>query len=55
MKRTTRKMSTITKQRISQKLKGKTKTTKHKEAISEGMIKYWSTIPEINENDSIVV
>lgn len=45
MKRTTRKMSETTKQRISAKLKGKPKTTKHKEAISRGMTEYWKTIP----------
>lgn len=45
MKRTTRKMSETTKQRISAKLKGKCKTMKHKEAISRGMTEYWKTVP----------
>lgn len=51
MKRTTRKMSEATKQRISAKLKNKTKSPKHKEAISKGMKKYWTTIPtSLDEN-----
>lgn len=54
MKRTNRKMSTITKQRISEKLKGKPKTTKHKEAISKGLIAYWKTIPNETDNNSTV-
>ena len=52
MIRTNRKLSETTKQRISAKLKGKCKTTKHKEAIAKGMVNYWKTIPENNENDS---
>lgn len=52
MKRVTRKMSETTKQRISVKLKGKMKSTKHKEAISKGMKNYWKTVPDYNENTS---
>lgn len=52
MKRTTRKMSETTKQRISAKLKGKTKSPKHKEAISKGMKRYWTTIPT-SSNDNM--
>ena len=54
MKRTTRKLSEVTKQKISAKMKGKRKTTKHKEAISKGMIAYWKTIPDENGNSSAV-
>ena len=52
MKRITRKMSETTKQRISAKLKGKMKSTKHKEAISKSLVAYWKTIPD--ENGSVV-
>lgn len=52
MKRTTRKMSEVTKQRISAKLTGKPKTAKHKEAISKSLVAYWKTIPD--ENGSVV-
>mgnify|MGYP003436853334 CR=1 FL=1 len=52
MKRITRKMSETTKQRISAKLKGKMKSTKHKEAISKGMENYWKTIPDYDENQT---
>ena len=41
MKRLTKKMSESTKQKISTKMKGKSKTGKHKEAISKGMVAYW--------------
>ena len=46
-------MSETTKQRISAKLKGKLKSNKHKEAISNGMENYWKTVPDYDENISV--
>lgn len=53
MKRTTRKRTEETKQKISEALKGKPKTEKHKEAISIALKKYWASIPNDNNNDYI--
>lgn len=51
--RTYRELDAATKQRISQSLKGRGKTESHREAISNGMKKYWATIPnkETKEGD----
>ena len=38
-------MNDATKQRISQRLKGRSMTDSHKQAISDGMKAYWKTIP----------
>ena len=54
MKRTTRKMSQMTKQRISAKLKGKPKSIKHKEAISYAMARYWESIPVMSDEDKSI-
>ena len=43
-KRQTRQLSDITKQLISQKLKGRKKSPQHIERISMGMKKMWSQI-----------
>lgn len=53
-KRKTREMSDITKQKISQKLKGRTKSAQHCERISQGLKNAWATIePKVKtENDS---
>ena len=40
-----RNMNDVTKQRISQRLKGRSMTDSHKQAISDGMKAYWKTIP----------
>lgn len=45
MKRIYRQLNDATKQRISQRLKGRTMTDTHKEAISQSMKAYWQTIP----------
>ena len=45
MKRQFRELNADTKQRISQSLKGCGLTNSHKQAISNGMRAYWSTIP----------
>lgn len=44
-KRQYRELSDMTKAKISQKLKGRSKADTHKENISNGMKKYWETIP----------
>ncbi|MBQ9073706.1 MAG: hypothetical protein IJY30_04525 [Muribaculaceae bacterium] len=40
-----RQLGDATKQRISQRLKGRSMTDSHKQAISDGMKAYWATIP----------
>lgn len=40
-----RQLNDATKQRISQKLRGRSMSDSHKEAISNGMKAYWATIP----------
>ena len=45
-KRKTREMSDITKQKISQKLKGRMKTPSHCQAISNGLKAMWDSIPK---------
>ncbi len=53
MKRTSRKLSNATKQKIANSLKGRKKTERHKQAISNGMIRYWESIPVMrDENNS---
>lgn len=44
-KRQYRELSDVTKAKISQKLKGRSKETTHKENISTGMREYWKTVP----------
>ena len=50
-----RELNADTKLRISQALKGRGLTDNHKQAISDGMRAYWSTIPNKpnNENNEI--
>lgn len=45
MKRITRQRSEETKRKISESLRGKSKTEQHKRAISVALKKYWKTIP----------
>ncbi len=40
-----RNLDDATKQRISQRLKNRTLSDSHKQAISDGMKAYWATIP----------
>ena len=51
-----RNLDDATKQRISQRLKNRTLSDSHKQAISDGMKAYWSTIPNMpttkNNNDN---
>lgn len=52
MKRTYRQMNDATKLRISQSLRGRSMSEKHKQAISDGMKAYWASIPSRpNENN----
>lgn len=50
-----RQMDDTSKLRISNRLKGRSLTNSHKQAISDGMKAYWATIPnkpnENNENE----
>lgn len=43
-KRQYRELDDATKQKISQRLKGRSKGTTHKENISNGMREYWETV-----------
>ena len=58
MKRQFRQMDDATKLRISQRLKGRSMSDSHKQAISDGMKAYWAGIPnkptENNENKNEV-
>ena len=48
-KRKFREMSETTKQKISNSLKNRPKSASHCEAISNGLKKYWESVPSINE------
>ncbi len=58
MKRQFRQMDDATKLHISQRLKGRSMSDSHKQAISDGMKAYWAGIPnkptENNENKNDV-
>ena len=52
MERIYRNLNDATRLRISQKLKGRTMSDSHKQAISDAMKAYWATIPyRPNENN----
>jgi hypothetical protein len=51
MKRTSRKLSEETKQKISMALRGKPKTEQHRQSLSAALVQYWATIPE-EENEA---
>lgn len=44
-KRKYRQMDDMTKQKISQSLKGRVKSPTHVERISQGLKNYWQTVP----------
>ena len=44
-KRQFRELSDETKEKISNSTRGRAKSAQHKQNISQGMIKYWETIP----------
>ena len=56
MQRKFRNLTDATKLRISQKLKGRSMSDSHRQAISDSMKAYWSTIPykptENNESEN---
>ncbi len=54
-KRQYRQMSDETKQKISQSLKGRSKSMSHVENIKNGLINYWKNIPnrpDVEQNNS---
>lgn len=50
-KRKTREMSDATKQKISQKLKGRMKSPSHCQAISDGLKAMWDSIPKKDDSN----
>lgn len=50
-KRQYRQLDDTTKQKISQSLKGRTKSSTHAQAISDGLKKYWTTVPSQPNNN----
>lgn len=50
-KRQYRQLGDTTKQKISQSLKGRTKSIAHTQAISDGLKKYWTTVPNQPNNN----
>lgn len=48
MKRTTRNLSSNTKNKISSSMKNRAKSQETRKRISDAMKKYWSTIPTAN-------
>lgn len=54
-KRKYRQMSDETKQKISQSLKGRSKSMTHVEKIKNGLINYWKNVPnrsDVEQNNS---
>ena len=50
-KRQYRQLNDTTKQKISQSLRGRTKSATHSQAISNGLKKYWATVPNQPNNN----
>lgn len=50
-KRQYRQLDDITKKKISQSLRGRTKAATHTQAISDGLKKYWATVPNQPNNN----
>lgn len=44
-----RELSPTTRAKISEKMKGRHKTDKHKAAIRRGMLRYWENVPHVIE------
>lgn len=51
-KRQYRQLDDATKQKISQSLRGRTKSATHTQAISNGLKKYWATVPDQPNNNN---
>lgn len=52
MERQFRELDDATKLRISQRLKGRSMSDSHKQAISNSMKAYWATIPNKSQQDN---
>lgn len=52
-KRQYRELSDVTKMKISQAMRGRSKSTTHREAISNGMKEYWQGVPSRPSTTSI--
>ncbi|MGM9822522.1 MAG: NUMOD3 domain-containing DNA-binding protein [Muribaculaceae bacterium] len=52
-KRQFRELSDATKAKISQAMRGKSKSFTHKENISSGLKNYWKTIPNKPTNEKV--
>lgn len=52
-KRQFRELSDATKAKISQAMRGKSKSFTHKENISNGLKNYWKTIPNRPTNEKV--
>ena len=50
-KRQYRQLNDTTKKKISQSLRGRTKSATHTQAISNGLKKYWATVPNQPNNE----
>lgn len=50
-KRQYRQMDDTTKQKISQALRGRTKSTTHAQSISDGLKNYWKQVPNKPNNN----
>lgn len=50
MERTYRQLSDETKAKISQSMRGKSKSFTHREHISDALRQYWKTIPNKQQN-----
>ena len=48
-----RNLSDETRQKISDAMKGRPKSDRHKAAISRGMLHYWAQIPYLKESTEI--
>jgi len=48
-----RQLSDETRKKISEAMKGRPKSDRHKAAISRGMLHYWSQIPYLKETTEI--
>lgn len=46
-----RKLSDVTRMKISEAMKGRHKTEKHKAAIRRGMLRYWENVPHVKEEE----
>jgi hypothetical protein len=51
-KRQFRELSDETKEKISNSTRGRAKSAQHKQNISQGMIKYWETIPNKPQSET---